>query len=384
MNISPKPKKIIIGLVVFVGFYLASFATTYAALGFLNQKEEVSLTPLADLKDITSQKPQSGDQPCPLNGVKFTKEQKEAWDQRRPLGVMIENHVDARPQSGLSRADVVYEAVAEGGITRFLAMFYCQDAGDLTPVRSARMYYLEWLSEYGDHPLYAHVGGANTPGPADALGTIRDLGWARENDMDQFSLGFPTYWRGADRFAPHNVHSTTQKLWEAAKGRGYTEKDPQGKRWDENFSSWLFKDEAALDTRAASASAQVNFWQGQGDYAVEWQYDKGANNYKRIQGGSVQKDALTEEELTPKVVVVQFAKELQVYDGYTADVHLSYKTTGSGDGVIFQNGKAEEVTWRKKDREDRTRFFDVTGREIEFNRGQIWIQVVPVGAEVKY
>src|SRR3972149_3726172 len=104
-------------------------------------------------------------QACPLNGTKYSKQQ-EAWGEKHaPLGIMIENHEDSRPQSGLSGADIIYEAVAEGGITRFLAMYYCQDAGIVGPVRSARTYFVDFVSEYGSFPLYVHVGGANQPGP---------------------------------------------------------------------------------------------------------------------------------------------------------------------------------------------------------------------------
>ena len=84
---------------------------------------------------------------CPLTNQLFSKQQREWWEKHRPLGVMIENHEEARPQSGLSSADIVYEAVAEGGITRFLAVFYCQDAGVVGPVRSARTYFIDFISE---------------------------------------------------------------------------------------------------------------------------------------------------------------------------------------------------------------------------------------------
>mgnify|MGYP001558040961 CR=1 FL=1 len=72
---------------------------------------------------------------CPLTGQKFSKPQREWWEGHRPLGVMVENHEDSRPQSGISRADIVYEAVAEGGITRLLAIYYCQEGGTVGPVR---------------------------------------------------------------------------------------------------------------------------------------------------------------------------------------------------------------------------------------------------------
>jgi hypothetical protein len=98
---------------------------------------------------------------CPLNGAKFTKMEKDIWSTRRPLAVMIENSIDARPQSGLSYADIIYEAIAEGGITRFMSVNYCGIAAyniGLAPVRSARTYFVDWVSEYD--ALYNHVGGA--------------------------------------------------------------------------------------------------------------------------------------------------------------------------------------------------------------------------------
>src|ERR1039457_4156317 len=85
---------------------------------------------------------------CPINGVLYSKDQASWWAKHRPLGVMIENHVDARPQSGISFSDITYEAVAEGGITRTLNIYYCQDAGIIGPVRSARTYFVDFVSEY--------------------------------------------------------------------------------------------------------------------------------------------------------------------------------------------------------------------------------------------
>jgi hypothetical protein len=379
MKITGSKKTIILGILIFVIFFISSAVGTFSALAYLN-KEEVVASPLAG-KDKTS-KPTAGEEVCPLNGVKYSTEMRQTWEKRRPLGVMIENSTEARPIYGLSRADVVYEAVAEGGITRFMAVFLCQDAGELLPVRSIRMYFIDWLSEYGIRPLLSHVGGANTssPTPQDALGFLRRQGWVNQNDLDYIgSIGFPTYVRQADRFAPHNVSSSTQKLWEAAAKRGFTEKDPDGKLWNETFSSWNFKDEVAQDKRPESAQVKVNFWNEDNDYTVEWNYDKTTNTYKRNQKGT-EKDQLTDEEIAPKVVIVQFEKETQTGD----NARLLYKTTGSGDAVIFQDGKFLKVTWKKADQTSKTRFFDSTGKEISFNRGQIWIEVVPTSAVVKY
>ena len=336
-------------------------------------------TPFGSLTDITSSSEEGNkDRPCPLNGALFTKNREEQWQKRRPLAVMIENHLDARPPLGLSRADVIYEAVAEGGITRFLAVYLCQDAGDIAPVRRARTYFLDWLLEYD--AVYAHVGGANTPGPANALGQIRDWGI---RDLDQFGIGFPTYWRGTDKLAPHNVHSTTKKLWEAAEERGFGPQDEKGVRWDKNFKQWKFKDDNPPATQTEAKPIVVPFWAQAPDYTVTWQYDRQANLYNRYHGQTAQVDPVTNEQLSAKTVIVQFEVEKTANDGYP-DGHLLYGTTGSGNTLIFIDGKAVKGKWVKKERTARTQFVDLQGKEIEFNRGLVWIETVPVGNEVEY
>lgn len=337
------------------------------------------VTPFGNLTDVTSGLEEGEkDRSCPLNGALYTKNREKQWQERRPLGVMVENHLDARPPIGLSRSDVIYEAVAEGGITRFLAIYLCQDAGDIAPVRSARTYFLDWVLEYD--AAYAHVGGANTPGPADALGQIRQYGI---KDMDQFGLGFPTFWRGTDKLAPHNVHSTTKKLWESAKERGAGVKDEEGVRWDENFQVWQFKDDATHQSRGDQKPIVVPFWSQSPDYTVTWQYDKTASVYRRFHGDTPQTDPNTGEHLSAKVVIVQFQVETMANDGYP-DGHLLYKTTGSGNALIFMDGQAIVGKWVKEQRTSRTKFLNAKGQELELNRGQIWIQTVPAGNDVTY
>ena len=336
-------------------------------------------TPFGSLTDVTSGSEEGNrDRPCPLNGVLYTKNREDQWKMRRPLGVMVENHVDSRPALGLSRSDIIYEAVAEGGITRFLAVYLCQDAGDIAPVRSARTYFLDWVSEYD--ALYAHVGGANTAGPADALGQIRDYGI---HDMDQFGLGFPTFWRGTDKLAPHNVHTTTKKLWEAAEEKGFGVENDEGVRWDKNFIEWKFKPDEELAKRGDVSSISVPFWSQSPDYTVRWQYDKEANLYRRYHGDSTQIDPITNEILSAKNVLVQFQNERDANDGYP-DGHLLYGTIGSGRALIFMDGKVIDGKWVKADREERTKFVDKSGKEIVFSRGLMWIQTVPVGNDVEY
>lgn len=359
--------------------YAASAGVSYMIFKTFLKKPINIVTPFGSLVDFTSGDEEGiKDKPCPINGALYTKKREEQWEKRRPLGIMVENHLDARPIIGLSRADAVYEAVAEGGITRFLAIYLCQDVGDIAPVRSARTYFLDWVSEYS--ASYVHVGGANTPGPADALSQIRDYGI---RDMDQFGLGFPTYWRGTDKLAPHNVHSTTKKLWEAAQKRGFSADNEDGMKWDKSFTPWQFREEAPLEERQDQKPIVVPFWDQAGDYTVTWQYDKQTNLYRRYHGQIAQIDSVTNEHLSAKNVIIQFQKESQANDGYP-DGHLLYGTIGQGEALIFQDGKVIEGKWIKKDREARTKFVDSLGKEAKLNMGQIWIATIPVGNKVEY
>jgi hypothetical protein len=322
-------------------------------------------------------------QSCPLNGAMYSKQQEAWWQKHRPLGVMIENHEEARPQSGLSGADVVYEAVAEGGITRFLALFYCQDAGQVGPVRSARTYFVDFASEYADYPLYAHVGGANQPGPADALSQLSDYGWTNYNDLNQFSIGFPTFWRDYDRLpnvaTEHTMYSSVDKLWDfGATSRELKNVDKDGNSWDKKFVPYKFSDDAPLSARPSAQSVHLEFWQSAGsNYFVDWVYDPKTNLYKRSVGGKPNIDKNSGKQITVKNVVVMLMRELNANDGYEDNIHLLYQDKGTGKAVVFKDGKRINATWEKDKRTSRTIITDASGKEVEFDRGLMWFEILP-------
>lgn len=329
-------------------------------------------------------------EPCPLNGALYSKQQRQWWEKHRPLGIMVENSTDARPQSGLSSADVMYEAVAEGGITRFLAVYHCQDAEFVGPVRSARTYFLDFISEYGKNPLYVHVGGANCDpstgsgcangAKADALGQIRTYGWSQYNDLDQFGVPCPVLCRYEDRLPnraiEHTMYTGTTKLWNFAdKERGLTNKDARGNEWDASFKAYTFKDDAPESSRPAKQTISFNFWDGYGDFAVRYSYDKATNTYLRANGGKAHTDHNNEKQLAPKNVVVLFMTESNANDGYPGNLRMLYGTTGTGNALVFMDGKRIQATWRKPTRESRLVLMS-GGKEVSFNRGQIWFSVV--------
>lgn len=398
-------KKLFMTIASILGLYLFSTGISYAVFTYLLEPPMIPglITPTATgvtelteekeirpLLDISGPKTES----CPVSGELFTKNEKKAWEERRPLLVMIENHEESRPQSGLSFADVVYEAVAEGGITRFMGVFYCGVQAYeviLGPIRSARTYFLDWASEYGGYPLYTHVGGANTPGPANALGQIESYGWggAEGNDLNQFSIGFPTFWRDYERLGrtvatEHTMYSTTERLWAVAKKRDWTNTSPEGDDWQDTFVPWRFAEEAKSDKRGSVAEISYPFWSGYSAYDVKWVYEKENNFYKRLSGGQEHRDLDTGGRLAVRNVVVLAQRESRANDGYEGNLHLLYGTTGEGKAWFFQNGQAITGKWTKRSRLDRTRFFDDAGKEIEFVEGKIWISIVPAGVKVAY
>lgn len=386
-------KKKIISILLVIGVYLISTGISYALFSknvFIKKTYVKSPPPIQKsnssmMFDDTLPKTEA----CPINGVMYSKPQKEWWESHRPLGIMIENHEESRPQSGLAQADIMYEAIAEGGITRFLSIFYCQDAQMVGPVRSARTYFVDFMSEYGDYPLYAHVGGANTPGPADALSQLSDYGWTAYNDLNQFSIGFPTFWRDYDRMGhtvatEHTMFSTTSKLWQfAKKSRKLTNVDEDGNFWDEKFIPYTFKEDENVSNRSNSQSVHLQFWDNNPKYFVDWNYDKTLNSYKRFNGGASHLDKNSGKILTAKNIIILFMQELNANDGYENNLHLLYKTKGSGKALIFMDGKKISARWQKEGRMARTLISDIEGQSIKFNRGTIWFEILPTDGVVE-
>lgn len=385
-----------IGLIVVL--LIVSFGLSYGITSAVqNSKKTIVQKKPATAIEEESTEPRT--EQCPINGRMMTKAQKDKWVTRRPLGIMIENHVEARPQSGLSSADVVYEAVAEGGITRFLAIFYCQDASFVGPVRSARVHFMTMLREYGEYPLYGHVGGANCDpesgsgcangAKADALGLVQKLDWASYNDMNQFSVPFPYYWRDYDRLpdraTEHTVYTSTTKLWDYAKTkRELTNVDSDGVSWDKTFETWKFADDADVAKRGTVNKIKLGFWDNlASDFSVVWTYDKTKNSYYRTNGGKSHIDKNTNKPLDAKDIIAVFAKQSPANDGYDGG-HILYQLTGEGDALVFQNGKSIKATWKKETPESRMKWYDENDKEISLVKGKVFVEIQPIGNTVTY
>ncbi len=307
----------------------------------------------------------------PVNGVLIDSNEFASLQQRAPLAVMVENSTEARPQMGLHKADLVYEAIAEGGITRFMAVYWRNDADRIEAVRSARIYYIHWAAELG--AVYMHWGQVEDPGVVDVWPVLSRLNMRTLNGL---FLGEEVGYRDPERFAPHNVYTNTGLLWNSAQTRGFV--------GPPSLEPWRFKDDNAQrpsDPASRPAPAvDISFGSPGSAYAVRWEYDAASNGYLRSMGGLPHTDGISGERLTARNVAVQFA----VLRPSGVKAYNVIETVGSGPAVVFQDGVATEGTWRKDSEAGRTRFYDSAGNEIAFNRGATWIEVVPTDSTVGY
>ena len=281
---------------------------------------------------------------------------------KRPVtGVMIENSLDARPQSGLADAGVVFEAVAEGGVTRFLALFQDTSPDNIGPVRSARPYYVQWA--LGFDAAYAHVGGS-----PDALSDITSWG---VHDMNQFYNG-NYYHRTSDRDAPHNVYTSVATLNQLESSKGYT-------------STYTGFTRAKKDAPVSPATTtSIDFHLSGPIYDPHYDYDATTNSYKRSEDGQPHTDANGNKQISPKVVIGIVVPLAQGALDSSGAYYSNYNVIGSGTAYIFQNGTMVQGTWSKAGNNAPLTFADSTGAVIPLAPGQTWISAVSSVNNVSY
>ncbi len=288
-----------------------------------------------------------------LNGVVVSTE----IYNRHPVAVMIENSQAARPQTGLTDADLVYEIVTEGGITRFMGVYSQNLPTKAGPVRSARSYFIDYLSEYD--AFYAHAGGSPT-----ALARIGQYG------IKDYPHSSDAYHREPRRGvgSEHTLFVDVSKIFKFG---------VEKKGWPAtvDFKPWLFKDPSA--TPAPASTVKLVFSAAQ--FNVNWKFDPVLNMYNREMAGSPHKDQVTGIQISARTVVAMQVTHSPnpPYRGTGKESEWSMNTTGSGAAAVFQDGTMIKGTWKKPSRLERTRFYDESDKDIELNRGKIWLEVIP-------
>ncbi len=297
---------------------------------------------------------------------------------KRPVtAIQIENSPDARPQSGMLDAGVVFEAIAEGGITRFNVVYLEGQPGYIGPVRSIRPYYIDLFLPFD--ASIVHAGGS-----AEGLAKIRDLG---VKDIDHGANG-GAFQRVSDRFAPHNLYTSMAALDTVSQQRGYK---------TSTFTSYPRKKESPLQAvkPAAKPPSQkttdkkpvtapppaptaktIDLAISSVLFNVHYDYEAATNSYLRSMGGVPHTDQRSGAQLKPKVVIALVMGRSQ------SGIYSVYQTSGTGEMFVFQDGQLQKGTWTKGGPKDQFVFTDAASKPLKLNPGQTWVTLVSAPNQV--
>lgn len=275
------------------------------------------------------------------------------------FAVLLDNNVEGRPQSGLDSADVVYEAPAEGGIPRLLALYLRETQPErIGPVRSARHYFVYLAAEYRV-PL-VHIG--SSPQGFEAL---QGTGLERVDEAE----GHAGFTRAPDRPAPHNAFVRAAAVRSELERRGL-----QSSASTSGLSFGAFQPGGEPATRLRIVYAE-------GGFTAEYTYDPGSRTYQRSQDGQPHVDALTNRRYAPHSVIVQQIEVTPIPNDDAGRVELGL--VGSGTGLLIAEGTSVALQWSKSSPTEPTRFTRHDGAAFSLPDGQVWIELVPRNASVE-
>lgn len=304
----------------------------------------------------------------PINGNLLTSEEFAELASRKMVVIAVNNHSKARPQFGLSDADMVVELLAEGGITRYNAYYYQnQHVEKIGPIRSARSYMLEYFLGFDD-PIFVHEGQASYPPQEIAVPETNTLYHLYAWDIESMQTADSRY-RDKERIVTSGyVHSLMT-------GFDLINSEIERLGWviNSDIQPLVFKYDALADQRGAIGEIELRFTSlATKDYTAKFKYDPGTNLYKRWVGGERDIDANTNLQISPKNVIVEFHKYRDAMDGHS---RIIIDIVGEGDAYIFRDGQLIKAKWQKTARDKRTRYFDLSGKEVELNRGLTWVSI---------
>lgn len=265
-----------------------------------------------------------------------------------PFFAIVENSKEARPQSGLKEADIVYETMAEGGIPRTIALFQKNSPEKIGPIRSARACFLGISREY-NFPL-AHCGASYEAEDMIKTGKFMSL--------NEFAYG-GFYWREKDRKAPHNLYTSSEKIRSAVVSRKYNKTTKVKLNFDKDF--WENESLPAANTIALNLSKYYN---------TDYNYKDG-KYYKNMNG----KPSFNKEDEAPLAItniVIQATSIKKKQESILMDIAL----IGKGTGYVISNGKYIKMNWSKKDASSQTILKDENGKVIPLNPGNTWWNIV--------
>lgn len=355
MLIEPKGRKAVIGAAIVI-VLLAAGVVVYALTGEDSPIELASPWPEANSERVVA-KPV---EPViwPLTGMPAS--DPDAPKTTRILSVKIENSPVARPQSGIQSADLVYESITEGGITRFNCMFHSTDPGEVGPVRSARLSDIDIVPQYD--ALFAFSGASGSVNTA-----VRRAGLQNLSQDVGVSKG---YRRSSQRSAPHNLYLTLATARNEGIKRGYPA--------TQVLRSLQF-DKKSAEASAVVSEITIPFSQAN---TAKWTYDSANDYYLRENNGKAHSDQLTGKQVHSRNVVVMWATmsavaKRDVTGSATYDIEL----VGTNRVSVFRNGKRLDGTWEAAKGKPPT-FKTADGAAIRLSPGNTWFQVVPTSVNI--
>lgn len=281
----------------------------------------------------------------------------------RPIAVMIDNHKGAMPQGGLNDAYLVYEIIVEGGESRLMALFKGVDLEKIGPVRSARHYFLDYALE--NDAIYVHYGWS-----PQAQSDITKLG---VNNINGITESESSFWRTKDKYAPHNVATSTEKILEIANRKGYATTS--------NKDSVLnyVAEEINLESNREATTVTIPYSVSN---EVRYEYDSVTKRYTRYSRDTKQVDWQTKETVTTKNIIIVKCENWTLKDG-TDKGRQTLDNVKALKGYYITNGKAIEITAEKSSRNAQTVYKDLEGNEIKVNDGNTFIQICPIDSDIE-
>ena len=295
----------------------------------------------------------------------------------RPMAFMIDNNVNAQPQSAINRAYAVYEIIVEGGETRLMALFKNVDISEndvsVGPIRSARHYFIDYAME--NDAIYCHLGQSpqaenyvKNYNVTDINGQIYDTGKARTASS--------LFWREKKKSAPHNAYTSIASIKQICAQKNYTTTSKKGSVL--NYVS----DEVKFDEQNSRSANTVTIPYAT-NHTVKYVYNEETGRYTRYSKDKKQTDEETGEDVTTKNIIISFIKNTDLQDGENKGRQELDNITNAS-GYYITNGRVIDITCRKQYADGKTKYVDKTGKEIDVNDGNTWINICPINSKVTF
>ncbi len=290
---------------------------------------------------------------------------------RRPLAVKISNApAIVRPQAGLSFADVVFEHYAEGGLTRFTAIFLSKDCEKIGSIRSGRLIDLEIPAMFKS--MFAYSGASGGVNQEVRKSDIFERVISPDFGHDSAFKRIPAPGKAFE----HTLFSDTETLWQITEQRGLNSR--------QDLQGWVFSEEPPPDGTPATF---IKIPYDPKYVTTEYQYDVDQGVYLRSVLGEPHTDELTGQQLTASNVIVLFAHHIEtpILEDTHGGGHYSIQIQlwGAGPAKIFRDGRGYELTWSRPKRHDLITFIDSEGNRFPLKPGNSWIQLVPLDFQIE-